>query len=64
LHIKSPHFIFEYSESCRWPTPAKQDGAGCVFGDMLFKLLAPQALKRPATAIQGIRFGEIGEFAA
>jgi hypothetical protein len=31
---------------------------------VLFKLLAPQALKRPATPIQSRRSGEIGEFAS
>ena len=51
-------------ESGGWPTPAKQGGTGCILGDMLFKLPAPQALKCPANAVQSLGFGEIGKFAS
>ncbi len=51
-------------KSGSWPTSAKLDGTGCIFGDMLIKLLTPHTLKCSATSIQGIRFGKIGKFAS
>ena len=50
-------------KTCGGPSFAEGCFAGCILGDMLFELLAPQGLKRPAAAVQSVDFGEIGKFA-
>ncbi len=55
---------YEKLKFCCWAALAKQHFTGCVFGDMLLELFAPQGLKGMAAAIQGVKFGRIRPFTA